>query len=107
MKTATLAIPLALLLGGCAVSDPQRSAAPTSASEAVTSSPVQRPRVGVIESASVASLPSASAGGTTVPTMAYRLRMEDGSTLGVMFAGERFEVGDRVEITSDGRLTRR
>jgi hypothetical protein len=38
--------------------------------------------------------------------MAYRLKMADGSTQDVVQAGKRFQVGDRVEITSDGRLLR-
>jgi hypothetical protein len=72
-----------------------------------------RPGVGIVESASVVSLsPStpAAAGGTAGPamnpTMAYRLKMADGSTQDVVQAGKRFQVGDRVEITSDGRLLR-
>jgi hypothetical protein len=70
-----------------------------------------RPGLGTVESASVASLassPSAAAGGTGAPaTMAYRLRMADGSTQDVLLAGERFKVGERVELTRDGRLVRR
>jgi hypothetical protein len=72
-----------------------------------------RPGVGIVESASVVSLSSstpAAAGGTTgaatSPTMAYRLTMADGTTQDVVQAGERFEVGDRIQITSDGRLIR-
>jgi hypothetical protein len=72
-----------------------------------------RPGIGVVESASVVSLssaPSAAAGGTagpgTNPTMAYRLKMEDGTTQDVVQAGERFELGDSVQITGDGRLAR-
>jgi hypothetical protein len=72
-----------------------------------------RPGVGIVESASVVSLPSstsAAAGGragtATAPTMAYRLRMADGTTQDVVLAGERFQVGDRVQMTSNGRLIR-
>lgn len=106
-----------LLLGACAVSSPDRSATPTAASDAIQANapaiagapalPAQRPGVGVIESASVVSLPSSSsaaAGASASPTMAYRLRMDDGSTQSVVRAGERFEVGDRVEVTGDGLL---
>ena len=39
--------------------------------------------------------------------MAYRLKMDDGSTQSVVQAGERYEVGDRLEIAKDGRLSRR
>jgi hypothetical protein len=38
--------------------------------------------------------------------MAYRIAMPDGSTQSVVQAGERFEVGDRVQVTSDGRALR-
>jgi hypothetical protein len=57
----------------------------------------------------VASLSSspAAAGGTAGPTMAYRLRMADGTTQDVVRPGERFEVGDKVQVTRDGRLLRR
>lgn len=72
-----------------------------------------RPGVGTIESATVLSLssaPAAAAGGTAGPatsaTMAYRLKMADGTTQDVVQAGERFEVGDRVEMTREGRLVR-
>ncbi len=73
--------------------------------------PSYRPGIGVVESASIVSLgssPSATAGGTgaPAPTMAYRLKMTDGATQNVVHTGERFELGDRVQITSDGRLTR-
>ena len=109
-----------LVLAACAVSAPDRSPVPTAASDAVQAggpaarTPAYRPGVGVIESASVVSLsssPSAAAGGTagtpSNATMAYRLKMDDGSTQSVVLAGERFELGDRVEVTSDGRLIRR
>ena len=82
------------------------------ASPAATSS-ANRPGVGTIESATVLSLAAApaAAGGTagaaTNATMAYRLKMADGSTQEVVQAGERYEVGDRVELTPEGRLVRR
>jgi hypothetical protein len=98
MRTAKLALlvlltPLALL-SACAGSPPDRAVE------------------GVVESASVVSLSSrspASAGGTTGaasnPRMAYRVRMPDGTTKDVVQSGERFDVGERVRITADGRLT--
>jgi hypothetical protein len=96
--TALSLLTLALVLTACAMSAPDRA-------------PVHQPRVGVVESASVVSLsaaPSAAAGSTSsTPTMGYRLRMEDGSTQNILYAGERFEPGDRVELTSEGRLIRR
>ena len=66
-----------------------------------------RPGIGIIESATVVSLSSstsASAGGTSGPTMAYRLKMRDGTTQDVVQTGRRFQVGDRVQLTREGRL---
>ena len=67
-----------------------------------------RPGVGIVESASVVALPSSSpaAGGTAQPTMAYRLRMADGSAQDVVQSGPRFQVGERAQLTRDGRLVR-
>jgi hypothetical protein len=84
----------------------------SAAAPAAPASPAYRPGVGTIESATVLSLTStpASAGGTAGPgtsaTMAYRLKMADGSAQDVVQAGERFEVGERVEMTREGRLVR-
>ena len=99
-----------LVLAACAVSEPTRSPVPTAASDAIQGpssaagatapSPAYRPGVGVIESASVVSLSPSQ-------TMGYRLKMDDGSTQSVLQAGERFEAGDRVEVTDDGRLVGR
>jgi hypothetical protein len=38
--------------------------------------------------------------------MAYRVQMPDGTTQSIVQAGERFAVGERVEITGDGRVVR-
>jgi hypothetical protein len=38
--------------------------------------------------------------------MAYRLRMLDGTLQDVVQEGERFELGERVRLTGDGRLVR-
>jgi len=38
--------------------------------------------------------------------MAYRLKMADGTLQEVVQTGERFEVGERAEMTSEGRLVR-
>jgi hypothetical protein len=84
----------------------------SAAAPAVPASPAYRPGVATIESATVLSLSSASAaagataGPATSATMAYRLKMADGTTQDVVQAGERFEVGDRVEMTREGRLVR-
>jgi hypothetical protein len=112
-----------LMLAACAAPSPRPAqeaspapeAAPASATAGATGPPgrVVRAGTGTVESASVLSLsPSASAaaGGTagpaTSPTMAYRVQMADGTTQSIVQAGERFAVGDRVSVTSDGRLTR-
>src|SRR3954467_9364029 len=71
-----------------------------------------RAGVGTIQSATVLSLSSApaSAGATTgagsSATMAYRVKMADGSLQELVQTGERFEVGDRAQVTSEGRLVR-
>lgn len=86
MRTAKLALlvltPLALL-------------------SACAGSPPDRPIEGAVESASVVSLSSQASN----PRMAYRVRMPDGTTKDVVQSGERFDVGERVRITADGRLT--
>jgi outer membrane lipoprotein SlyB len=66
-----------------------------------------RPGIGIVESATVISLSSstsAAAGGASGPTMAYRLKMNDGTTQDVVQTGRRFEVGDRVYLTREGRV---
>ena len=79
----------------------------------VTIAQAYRPGVGTVESASVVSLSSgnpATAGGTagaaTNPRMAYRLKMLDGTMQDVVQEGERFELGEQVRLTGDGRLVR-
>jgi hypothetical protein len=131
-RDAVSALALLAMLSACAVAPPvERTAIPprTGTVEAQpaerpmeTPAPVAtptpppppqsryRPGVGTVESASIVSLgssQSAVGGGTTGPTMGYWLRMEDGTTQSVVQAGERFAVGDRVEISRDGRLMRR
>jgi hypothetical protein len=39
--------------------------------------------------------------------MAYRVQMADGTSVNIVQAGERFSVGDRVQVTREGRLTKR
>jgi hypothetical protein len=75
--------------------------------QAVAPGRTYRPGIGVVESASVVSLSSSSsaaAGGASGPTMAYRLKMLDGTTQDVVQAGQRFRVGDRVQITREGQV---
>ncbi len=114
---ALMACAQSVLLAACAVTQPDRSPAPapsTTPAPAVPPAPAvaaQRPGIGVVESVSVVSLPSsgsAAGGGTAAgPTMAYRLRMPDGTTQDVVHTGERYALGDRLELTGDGRLVRR
>jgi hypothetical protein len=92
--------------------------APTASAPPITSTPIApgpatpaartyRPGIGVVESATVIALSSstsAAAGGASGPTMAYRLKMNDGTTQDVVQTGRRFEVGDRVLLTREGRV---
>ncbi|MFL6573574.1 MAG: hypothetical protein ACJ8G4_17575 [Burkholderiales bacterium] len=120
-RTVLWTIAFSALLAACAAPAPNgpsggRPIGQTPADAAATpSAPTSRYRTGVgtIESATVLSLssaPAAAAGGTagaaTSATMAYRLKMADGTTQDVVQAGERFEVGDRVQMTREGRLVR-
>ena len=114
---------LCSMLAACATSPRDRPVGPaapaevespvgTSAAPVPPASRTYRAGPGTVESATVLSLSSApaAAGGTASPatnaTMAYRLKMADGTTQDVVQAGERFEVGDRVQMTGDGRLVR-
>lgn len=119
---ALFALAQTAMLAACAVSPPRSPVGDRPAAEAqrpvgpatapmTPAARTHRPGVGIVESASVVSLsssPSAAAGGTgtSAPTMAYRVQMPDGATQSVVQAGERFAVGDRVEVTGDGRLIR-
>lgn len=107
---------MSLLLAACAApapNPPSERPAETATVPPTAASPASNHAgIGTIESATVLSLASApaAAGGTAGPatsaTMAYRLKMADGTTQDVVQAGERFEVGDRVELTREGRLVR-
>ena len=91
---------------------PPVAAAPVSpAPSAPPAAPVRsyRPGIGVVESATVVSLSSstsAAAGGASGPTIAYRVRMLDGSMQDVVQVGPRFNVGERVQLTREGRVVR-
>jgi hypothetical protein len=110
LKTLPWIAALSAMLAACAAPAPRDP--PVTVDPPTVGSPAYRPGVGTIASATVLSLSSApaSAGGTAGPatsaTMAYRLKMADGTTQDVVQAGERFEVGDRVEMTREGRLVR-
>jgi hypothetical protein len=111
VKAAAVAIPAPGVTTPPAVATPAPAVA-TPAPAVVTPAPMtHRPGVGIVESASVVSLPSSAAAGgrfgtPTTPTMAYRLKMADGTTQDVVQAGERFQVGERAPVTRDGRLVR-
>ncbi len=103
------------MLAACAAPFQDRRAGPDQpvAMGDVTAAPrTYRAGVGTIQSATVLSLSSApaSAGATTgagsSATMAYRVKMADGSLQELVQTGERFEVGDRAQVTSEGRLVR-
>src|SRR4051812_6597156 len=124
MKSRTLLWTTALpvLLAACAapapngrsVGTPAGQSEPTVDATAAPSAPASRYRAGVgtIQSATVLSLASApaSAGGTAGPgssaTIAYRVKMPDGTVQDLVQTGERFEVGERAQVTSEGRLVR-
>lgn len=111
VKTAALAAPApaATTAAPAPAAPAPITAVPIAPAPTASAVKTYRPGVGVVESASVVSLPSsasAAAGGTTGATMGYRLRMADGTTQDVVQAGERFEVGSRVQITGDGRVIR-
>ena len=61
-----------------------------------------RPGFGRIESISAAPPSSAAAGGTTLRRLG--IKMEDGSMQHVDTAAGNVALGDRVELTSDGRI---
>jgi outer membrane lipoprotein SlyB len=108
VKTAALAAPAPAATTAAPTTAAPITAAPIAPAPTTSAVKTYRPGAGVVESASVVSLsssPSAAAGGTAAsPTMAYRVKMADGTTQSVVQAGERFEVGDRVQITGDGRV---
>lgn len=86
-----------------------------SASATVPGTLAYRPGFGTVESVTLVRTgpvaPSASAGGSTVTPLdraAYQLgvRMEDGTVQSVVQDNRAFMVGDRVQLTSDGRIVR-
>ena len=69
-----------------------------------------RPGAGTVESVSLMHLaPSASAGASAPERTSYRLsvRMDDGTVQSIDQDNRAFMVGDRVDIASTGRITRR
>ena len=123
MVRSAYALACAIALAGCASSstnDPPPpvavsstgSVVDSSGSTAVTSAVSSiRPGHGLIESISLpAPAASASAGGTAAPSASgpYRVtvRMTDGTVQTLTIDSRAFLVGDRVQITAGGRLSR-
>lgn len=131
IRSAALAAVLAAGLGACAsyeepVPASTAAVAPPAPVVAVTPTPASTPSAlatlkpgsfragnGILESIGLVTLPqsSASAGGGTVAGPApgpYRLtiRMDDGTIQTVVQDTRALLVGDRVQITQDGRLIR-
>ena len=78
---------------------------------AVPAAPAWRPGSGTVESVSLVRVATASAstGSSTAGRTAYRLsvRMDDGTVQSIDQDSRSFMVGDRVEISSAGRVSRR
>jgi hypothetical protein len=105
----------ALALAGCSTpTKPPPVAAATSASGTpitTISDGSYRAGTGIVESISLAAPAASAAGGGTAAAAAsgpYRatLRMEDGSVQTIVVDTRAFLVGDRLQITPDGRLVR-
>ena len=105
--TAAAAAPAPAAPAPAATTSAPTASAPTAPAPATTVGRAYRPGIGIIESATVGALSSstsAAAGGASGPTMAYRVKMLDGTTQEVVQTGRRFQVGDRVQLTREGRL---
>jgi hypothetical protein len=63
----------------------------------------------VVQSVAAASVVSAAAGGTaaSAPAEQLTLRMDDGTTQLLTVQGGKFQLGERVSVTPDGRVLRR
>jgi hypothetical protein len=78
---------------------------------AATPASAHRYGYGIVESIGLVTLPASAAAGGTLPPVAsgpYRItmRMDDASVQTIIVDNRAFLVGDRVQITSDGRLIR-
>jgi len=92
---------------------PVVSAGSSSAPAPTASASAWKPGVGVIQTISLGAPPaqdSASAGGTTSSAVSgpYRmtLRMDNGTVQTLVVDNRAFLVGDRVQVTPDGRMIR-
>jgi hypothetical protein len=81
----------------------------TSAAPATPARVAARPGFGVVESVSLVNPPSASTGAPMTVSAPYRLtvRMDDASVQWIDVNDRDFRVGDRVELTGDGRIIKR
>ncbi|HEV2429974.1 MAG TPA: hypothetical protein VGT43_00510 [Burkholderiales bacterium] len=84
------------------VTTPAPAATPAPAPTVVVLSSAVRPGFGRIESISAVPPSSAAAGGTTLRRLG--IKMEDGSMQHVDTAAGNIALGDRVELTSDGKI---
>jgi len=109
----------ALAMAGCTTYyDPPPKPAPAAAAAGASSGALPttvspgsfRPGNGIVESISLAQPPAsaAAAGGTAAVSGPYRLtmRMDDGSTQTLTVDTRAILVGDRLQITPEGRLIR-
>jgi hypothetical protein len=104
-------VPQAPVLSSTGVPVTSSSGTPVTSAAPAVPAPALRPGNGVVDTVSVVAAPSASAGatvGTAVPGP-YRVtvRMEDGTYQTIAQDDRDFRVGDRVQITNDGRILRR
>ena len=90
------------------------SSAPSASAGSSVPASAWKPGVGVIQTISLgtpAAQASASAGGTTSSAVSgpYRmtLRMDDGTVQTLVVDNRAFLVGDRVQVTPEGRMVRR
>jgi PBP1b-binding outer membrane lipoprotein LpoB len=106
MKRTAIALSVLALAGlvGCK-SDPAKpgSSAKAAAPTTATLPPVAaRTGFGRVESIAPAPTSSAAAGGATLRRLG--IKMEDGTMQMVDTAGGDIKIGDRVELTSDGKI---
>jgi hypothetical protein len=131
MKIASVLLASTAALAACSSYDPaydSRNAPVVTAPNATTTAPgtvvtssvpagtilvpaaaTFRPGYGVIETITlVRSVPSASTGANLPERVAYRLglRMDDGTVQAIDQDSRNFMVGDRVQLTNDGRVIR-
>ena len=116
-KLAVLAVLASSLVAACSSYEPRYTTTPPDArATAVYQAPATtyRPGYGMIEAIAIEryTAPSAAAGATIAPVghpidrTGYRLtvRMDDGTLQSISQDNRDFRVGDRVQLTADGRV---